>query len=283
MPSAHYAPLSTNPNVDGATREMEDAFGDDDDEDEHDSHESTPLTRRHAQEPSLISGTYDFERDYDYTQPPPGSPPGPSATALPNNYGNSNGMLPMAPVIEPSRGPSFFRRAVGSLLPTHYQRVATEAPTARTVGGGVENDGVFANVMAKPVRGARNVRAEDGSVYLAPEETQKEQPPVRNLPTHLRKQTNPQVVIRRSPNRFSTTLLGNHRPRTIRRNGRHDRRRPAHRKCHDLCIQPLHLFLLPILWIHHHVLLEHYTCCQVRLSRRAWSDVHPVWSVLARG
>jgi len=41
----------------------------------------------------------------------------------------------------------------------------------------VENDGVFANVMAKPVRGARSVRAVDGSVYLAPEETQKETPP----------------------------------------------------------------------------------------------------------
>jgi len=62
-------------------------------------------------------------------------------------------------------------------LPTHYQRIATEAPSARTVGGGVENDGVFANVMAKPVRGTRSARAADGSVYLAPEETQKEAPP----------------------------------------------------------------------------------------------------------
>jgi len=41
----------------------------------------------------------------------------------------------------------------------------------------VENDGVFANVMAKPVRGARTVRAADGNIYLAPEETQKEAPP----------------------------------------------------------------------------------------------------------
>jgi len=171
--------LPTNPAVDDAAREMEDAF----EEDDADDNESTPLSRTHHEpqqqqfHSSQIPGAYDFERDYDYTMPPPGSPPGPSTTALPNNYGNSNGLIPTAPVVEPPRGPSFFRRAVGAVLPTHYQRIATEAPSARTVGGGVENDGVFANVMAKPVRGARTVRTTDGSIYLAPEETQKEAPP----------------------------------------------------------------------------------------------------------
>lgn len=180
MPSvrSHYAPL---PTVDDATREMENAFEDEDDADDHESSPLNPVRHQPQQQQvhsSQIPGAYDFERDYDYTMPPPGSPPGPSSTALPNNYGNSNGLVPTAPAIEPPRGPSFFRRAVGAVLPTHYQRIATEAPSARTVGGGVENDGVFANVMAKPVRGARTVRAADGSIYLAPEETQKEAPPV---------------------------------------------------------------------------------------------------------
>jgi len=195
MPSAPYALLPTNPAPHEAAREMEDAFDDEDDDEAVDlGHESTPLNPQrlatavqHPQQPSpqsaiSIPGSYDFERDYDYALPPPGSPPGLSASAQPNNYGNSNGLIPSPSSIitapTGTRGsPSFFRKAVGVLLPSHYQRVATEAPTSRIIGGGVENDGVFANVMAKPVRGARTIRTEDGNIYLAPEETQKEAPP----------------------------------------------------------------------------------------------------------
>ncbi len=49
-------------------------------------------------------GAYNFEFvDYDY--PPPGSPPSPSATALPNNIGNSNGLVPNFTDIPPNHGP----------------------------------------------------------------------------------------------------------------------------------------------------------------------------------
>src|ERR1700761_5500790 len=90
------------------SRELADAFGSDEDEDE-----TTPLQNHHPEhhdieasaglstEPNSYSGdnlpgTYDFERDYDV--PPPGSPPGPSSSALPNNFGNSNGFIPTSPV-----------------------------------------------------------------------------------------------------------------------------------------------------------------------------------------
>jgi len=70
----------------------------------------------------------------------------------------------------------FFRKAVGSILPTHYQTLPTESSGPRVVGGGIQNDGVFANVMAKPVSSARTT-ADDGSVFLAPETTQSQAPP----------------------------------------------------------------------------------------------------------
>lgn len=154
--------------------------------------------------PAPISGTatYDFERDYeyDYDFPPPGSPPGPSATARPNDYGNSNGLVPSLPLTsrpwpssQTSR-PSFLRRAIGALWPrSQYARVPMDAEASTEAsaqsrstprGGGIENDGVFANVMAKPGR-AVEVRDENGEMYMVPEETQREMPPVslKILPT----------------------------------------------------------------------------------------------------
>lgn len=183
MSYAQYAPLP-NPRSapEDTEREMHEAFQLD--EDEEDNHtESTPLTHgvSQAERPQISISTpaaYDFERDYDYDVPPPGSPPDPSA-AIPNNYGNTNGVLPGSPVRpEPSR-PSIFRRVVGALLPQHYQRLPTEAGPHRAVGGGTMNDGVFANVTAKPGRTRQvEVRNEDGSVYMVPEEAQNQAPPV---------------------------------------------------------------------------------------------------------
>lgn len=193
MPSTRYAPLPTQPTQEDADRDLEDAFGGDDEEE---ALESTRLINQNGQpggnpshgnrpQPIQIPGTYDFERDYDYTMPPPGSPPRPSATALPNDYGNTNGLVPTSPIATPLRsGQSsggfsvFFRKAVGSILPTHYQTLPTESPTPRVVGGGIQNDGVFANVMAKPVISARTITDDDGSVFLAPETTQSQAPPV---------------------------------------------------------------------------------------------------------
>lgn len=204
LPNPRYAPQD-------AQRELEDAF--DSDDEGHDASENTPLapTTQMARMPpprteshyapldgdfpsplptpqTVPPGTYDFERDRDYDYPPPGSPPSPSARALPNEIGNSNGYVPTSPAWRPSRPTaprlSFWRRAVGALLPQHYVRVPTEdaehsAP--RVVGSGTENDGVFANVSAKPSRGIQVVDS-NGEVHIVPEEVQKETPPVR-LPT----------------------------------------------------------------------------------------------------
>ncbi|KAG6861362.1 hypothetical protein C0995_001095 [Termitomyces sp. Mi166 len=164
MSTARYAPLAS------ADNELNAAF----DDDEHEHEQCAPLVR---QPTSSIPGAYDFEREYDF--PPPGSPPAPSARALPNDYGNSNGFLPTSAPARPAPPrPSFFRRAVGALLPSHYIRVPTSDPSSRTiVGAGTENDGVFANVVAKPQRAQPQV-AEDGSVFMVPEESsQKDVPP----------------------------------------------------------------------------------------------------------
>ncbi|KAJ7170585.1 metal homeostatis protein bsd2 [Mycena crocata] len=163
---ARYAPLPSRSAQD-ADSELDDAFGGDDEE--------TPLNPNPVPVPAHVPGAYDFEREYDC--PPPGSPPRPSALALPNDIGNSNGRLPTDAVIPPAPRSSFFRRAVGAILPTHYTRLPGSDPAAAGVrGGGIENDGVFANVMAKPQR-ARTMRNEDGEIYMVPEDNQKEPPP----------------------------------------------------------------------------------------------------------
>ncbi|TDL25678.1 hypothetical protein BD410DRAFT_604041 [Rickenella mellea] len=176
MSPPKYAPIS-------ATDELEGAF-ESDDEDNHNESELHPITPMQPSTPRN-NGGYDFERDYDY--PPPGSPPRPSALALPNTFGNTNGSIPsptavrMPPLPTSQRwAPAFIRRAVGAVLPTHYVRVPTTdaGPATRPLGGGVENDGVFANVMAKPaVQRNITVQDENGDVHVMPEESQKDVPP----------------------------------------------------------------------------------------------------------
>lgn len=137
------------------------------------------------------SGGYDFD-NVDYAaHAPPGSPP-PATLAFANDWGNSNGILP-GPSSGPSssssssssRGPTHQRRAgwlgraVGGVLPEGVaRRLGIGAGSQRprgAVGGGTQNDGVFANVMAKPVR---PVRVQDGDgTYVVPEDAQREQPP----------------------------------------------------------------------------------------------------------
>ncbi len=195
MSSSRYRPLLATAAQD-AEKELEEAFESDNEDEAHSAHESTPLTNSNGHDehdrsaPSsaspaghertrsnTISGAYDFEREYEYDYPPPGSPPRPSATALPNDIGNSNGVMPSSPVRPSVPRSSFFRRIAGAVLPTHYVRVPTEAGGSRAVGGGTDNDGVFANVMAKP-QAPRVVRTNDGDTHVAPEEVQKEAPPV---------------------------------------------------------------------------------------------------------
>ena len=161
--TSRYAPIPHDDELDAA-------FAGDDDDNHHDFPHS-PL-------PSApLPGAYDFERDYSYDVPPPGSPLHPSDRARPNDYGNSNGRIPTSPIPRSPPRPSFIRRAAGVLLPQHYTRVST-SDSHHPLGGGIENDGVFANVMAKP-QPQRTVTAENGDIYLVPEETLRE-----NLPSY---------------------------------------------------------------------------------------------------
>ena len=148
--SNRYAPLP-NPRTDPtAENEMEAAFDDQDDEYDHNVSESHPLN-------STITppepGSYDFE-NFDYDYPPPGSPPAPSTVAVPNNYGNTNGIVPSFSVDSAVPGPrrNWFQRGAAAILPSHYIHRLGFAPTrpVGVVGGGINNDGVFANVTAKP-------------------------------------------------------------------------------------------------------------------------------------
>jgi len=152
--------------------EMQAAFDySDDEEDEHNITESHPLNSNRTEAtpihptPPHTPGTYNFETvDYDY--PPPGSPPPPSATALPNNIGNSNGLIP-AFTPPSNRGPKriWFQRAAASVLPPSVLSRIGMAPRLPSgpVGGGTNNDGVFANVTAKPTA---PVQIQEGAFLL---------------------------------------------------------------------------------------------------------------------
>lgn len=122
--------------------------------------------------PQNAPGEYDFEYDYP---PPPGSPPRPSALALPNTHGNSNGEIPSFSTVPIGPKPTLLRRALGAILPSNrgYARVG-----GGPVGGGMQNDGVFGNVTAKP-GGAEPIRgAQADGPNWTPEDAQKDGPPV---------------------------------------------------------------------------------------------------------
>ncbi|KAK0468216.1 uncharacterized protein EV420DRAFT_1626138 [Desarmillaria tabescens] len=179
--SNRYAPLP-NPRSDhDAQHEMEAAFDDSDDEDATESQPLNPTPRSpisvpQPTTPSSIPGSYDFENvDYDY--PPPGSPPPPSSTALPNNIGNSNGLIPsfnIGSLREPLSGQGWFKRTVGAILPSHYVNRSSQRPEG-VFGGGTNNDGVFANVTAKPSRPTRVQQGDE--VLIVPEDARPEAPP----------------------------------------------------------------------------------------------------------
>jgi hypothetical protein len=184
-----YAPLPTTQQ--DAEREMEDAFEGSDDE--HGADESQPMISQRSPSPVARSSTnnipyppsqsgaplYDFEYDYP---PPPGSPPRPSALALPGNvFGNNNGYIPVFSGVRPvPRQGNWFTKTVRGWLPGS----STPALLGRPVGGGTQMDGVFANVVAKPTT-TENPRAlEEGTsnVHIVPEFEQNDVPPVCPLP-----------------------------------------------------------------------------------------------------
>lgn len=168
--SNRYTPLSNNPNIKDVDDELEAAFDYSDDEDASESHPLNPssTSRPHTPVPvPHVPGTYDFNTEYEYDYPPPGSPPRPSAIALPNDHGNSNGITSFtvdSSVQTQRRG--WFGRTAASVLPTHYvQRfgIGQQAVPSGVVGGGNNMDGVFANVTAKPTRA---VMVQDGKSWL---------------------------------------------------------------------------------------------------------------------
>lgn len=284
-------PLST-------VREMNDAFDDDDNDDQE---ETTPLTHFHPQSSISMAplffpretdaarpNAYDFEREYDF--PPPGSPPSPSTFALPNDFGNSNGYLPTSPVTRESPQ-SIFRRTFGAILPqSYYQPVRSDGGPR---GGGTDNDGVFANVTAKPAPPV-SVRTDNGEVYIAPEETQQEAPPVRFLvlhrvgrmpcaelklthPTFIRASlVNP--VVHGSVSRCRAILLGYHRtrPNWSGSERRHDHRGAAYGL--GACIRAHYprIMVLPATRLHTQLSPAYHACRPIRLTGRPRPYPHPV-------
>jgi len=168
--------------------EMQAAFDySDDEDDEHNTSEAHPLNPVSTlptpapvpvQTPTHVPGTYNFDA-VDYDCPPPGSPPPPSSLALPNNHGNSNGLVPEFDSLSSRRGPPrmWFQRAAAALLPSSLLSSMGLAPSRPSgpIGGGTINDGVFANVTAKPSVSNRVQEGDD--MYLVHEDARQDAPP----------------------------------------------------------------------------------------------------------
>lgn len=122
-----------------------------------------------------INGRYNFEYDYP---PPPGSPPQERAEPS-NTWGNSNGIVP-----DFSNPRNLPRRTTGWLSNTWRGLTGWKRPELRVVGGGIQNDGVFGNLSARPVpasaaRANPESAAEQDSNLHAPEFASSDAPPVR--------------------------------------------------------------------------------------------------------
>ncbi|PPQ99056.1 hypothetical protein CVT24_003616 [Panaeolus cyanescens] len=173
-----YAPLP-NPGRDTLAQhdreaEMQAAFDfSDDEDDDNNNSETRPLNPNPLSASSTAShtpGTYNFESlDYDY--PPPGSPPPLTSAALPNSIGNSNGYIPD---FQGAQQHAPRRSWLQSILPASLLSKFNNQRRG-PVGGGTDNDGVFANVTAKPTI---PVRIQDGDeTYIVPEDSRQEAPP----------------------------------------------------------------------------------------------------------
>lgn len=141
----------------------------------------TTLANSHAHTASLsapANDTYDFENvdyDTDWTlQPPPGAPPSPTDAlrTFRESQGNSNGMVPdfsdaarqYAQRFGQQRreGAGWLRSMVPEGIATRIG-LRTESVPVPVIGGGTNNDGVFANVTAKP---SRAIQIQDGALCL---------------------------------------------------------------------------------------------------------------------
>lgn len=168
---------------------MEDAFDVSDDEDEREQEQETrpmiPTAQAGLSSDDIPSSNnnnnlYNFE--YDYMMPPPGSPPRPSARAIPDNvFGNSNGYVPVSVQIPRSSTSQsgWIQRNLVPFLPRRLSSNTSQQP--RLIGGGSNNDGVFANVVAKPTvsteNDLRSVEEGSSNAHVVPEFEQKDAPP----------------------------------------------------------------------------------------------------------
>lgn len=174
---AQYAALPNSDDVEErevVTDQVQFTLQDSDDEDYDDAAESHPFkpvdtsapSSSSAQGPSAPAPDSPGDDDgvsFDYP-PPPGSPPRRDRALPGNGLGNSNGLIPDTPVFGFPRRlyPGWLARAAGAVLPTHYaQRLGVvQPPIPRLMGGGTRNDGVFANVTAKPTAPRQIVEGE---------------------------------------------------------------------------------------------------------------------------
>ncbi|KAG8820230.1 hypothetical protein FRC19_009035 [Serendipita sp. 401] len=153
MRQRQYAAL---PVYDHEEDQLEQAFaGSDNEDDGNNARDIRPLLtpsvygpRTGSRTPRTVNrvtedGHYNFEYEYG---PPPGSPP--RDLAVPNHWGNTNGVLISQPINYDfnSQG-NWFSRTWRSLLDRNHR----ETPGKR-VGGGTDNDGVFANLSSRPIR-----------------------------------------------------------------------------------------------------------------------------------
>lgn len=167
--SVRYAPIP-NPRTDPDTNpELDAAFDDSDDDDDDESRPLNPH-RPPSPRPSVDHNTntiltYDFNTPVaDWDRPPPGSPPAATSVSLPNSIGNSNGIIPTStPDISPRTQTSWWRRATAFLTQSSQ---STSSRTARIMGGGTGNDGVFSNVSAKPT--TSGTRVQEGRSLSSP-------------------------------------------------------------------------------------------------------------------
>ncbi|PVG03623.1 hypothetical protein CPB86DRAFT_810696 [Serendipita vermifera] len=192
MPRRQYAAVPSN---DVDDNELEQAFAISDDEDAgRETHDRTPLlppteeqgeqsplpvqTPRTVQNQRTINGRYNF--DYDF--PPPGSPP--TDRAGTNHWGNTNGVVVSGPInynFHSSQG-NWFSRAWRSLRGGNSRGIE---PSGR-IGGGINNDGVFANLSSRPTNARRanatsNAAQQDDveieTIFHAPEMARDDAPP----------------------------------------------------------------------------------------------------------
>ncbi|CAG8475206.1 1971_t:CDS:2 [Acaulospora colombiana] len=192
MPRRQYAAVPSN---DVDDNELEQAFAISDDEDAgRETHDRTPLlppteeqgeqsplpvqTPRTVHSQRTINGRYNF--DYDF--PPPGSPPTDRAGV--NHWGNTNGVVIAGPInynFHSSQG-NWFSRAWSSLRGGNSRGIE---PSGR-IGGGSNNDGVFANLSSRPTNARRANATRDTAqqddveietIFHAPEVARDDAPP----------------------------------------------------------------------------------------------------------